>query len=138
MSKLRLSLTTWLLTSDHRVSAGRTDISDRSIRVQTDTYDRCQARQFFDPDHPSSVLRPEGSGPSPLCLASPARARSDTNSTQRFVLFLTVVNAFQHAGITDLDWVPSLYIEVGSREYEVSAEMTEFTERVRCQGQTLR
>jgi len=36
------------------------------------------------------------------------------------LLFLAVVNAFQHAGITDLDWVPSLYIEVDSREYEVS------------------
>jgi hypothetical protein len=54
------------------------------------------------------------------------------------LLFLTVVNAFQHAGITDLDWVPSLYIEVASREYEVSVEMTEFTEQVRLQGQKLR
>ena len=54
------------------------------------------------------------------------------------LLFLTVVNAFQHAGITDLDWVPSLYIEVASREYEVSVEMTEFTEQVRLRGQTLR
>jgi hypothetical protein len=36
------------------------------------------------------------------------------------LLFLTDVNAFQHAGITDLDWVPSLYVEVDSREYEVS------------------
>ena len=35
------------------------------------------------------------------------------------LLFLPIVNAFQHAGITDLDWVPSIYIEVGSREYEV-------------------
>jgi hypothetical protein len=35
-------------------------------------------------------------------------------------LFLTVVNAFQHAGITDLVWVLSLYNEVASREYEVS------------------
>ena len=32
------------------------------------------------------------------------------------LLFLTVVNAFQHAGITDLDWVPNLYIEVASKE----------------------
>jgi hypothetical protein len=54
------------------------------------------------------------------------------------LLFLTVVNAFQHAGITDLDWVPSLYIEVASREYEVSVEMTEFTEQVRRQGQNSR
>jgi poly-beta-hydroxyalkanoate depolymerase len=54
------------------------------------------------------------------------------------LLFLTVVNAFQHAGITDLDWVPSLYIEVASREYEVSAEMTEFIEQVRSRGQNLR
>jgi hypothetical protein len=42
------------------------------------------------------------------------------------LLFLTVVNAFQHTGITDLDWVPSLYIEVASREYEVSVGMTGF------------
>ena len=39
------------------------------------------------------------------------------------LLFPTVVNAFQHAGITDLDWVPSLDIEVASREYEVSCRM---------------
>ena len=52
------------------------------------------------------------------------------------LLFLTVVNAFQHAGITDLDWVPSLYIEVASREYEVSVRVTEFTEQVRRRGQT--
>jgi hypothetical protein len=50
------------------------------------------------------------------------------------LLFLTVVNAFQHAGITDLDWVPSLYIEVASREYEVRVEMTEFTEKVLRRG----
>jgi hypothetical protein len=36
------------------------------------------------------------------------------------LLFLTVVNTFQHTGITDLDWVPSLYIEVDSKECEVS------------------
>jgi hypothetical protein len=52
------------------------------------------------------------------------------------LLFLTVVNAFQHAGITDLDWVPSLYIEVASREYEVSVEVTKFTEQTRRRGQT--
>jgi len=50
------------------------------------------------------------------------------------LLFLTVVNAFQHAGITDLDWVPSLYIEVASREYEVSVKMTEFTKQARRRG----
>jgi hypothetical protein len=36
------------------------------------------------------------------------------------LLFLTVVNAFQHAGITDLVWVLSLYHKVASMEYEVS------------------
>jgi hypothetical protein len=51
-------------------------------------------------------------------------------------LFFTVVNAFQHAGITDLDWVPSLYIKVASREYEVSVGMTDFTKQVRRRGQT--
>jgi hypothetical protein len=53
------------------------------------------------------------------------------------LLFLTVVNAFQHTGITDLDWVPSLYIEVASREYEVSVGLTETTEQVRRRGRPI-
>ena len=52
------------------------------------------------------------------------------------LLCLTLVTAFQHAGITDLDWVPSLYIEVASREYEVSVGVTETTDGVRRRGQT--
>ena len=48
------------------------------------------------------------------------RSEPDQVARNASLLYLTVVNAFKQAGLTELDWVPSLYIEVGSREYEVS------------------
>ena len=59
-----------------------------------------------------------------LCLALLQGRGPAQTAHSASLLFLIVVNAFQHAGITDLDWVPSLYIEVASREYEVSVGMT--------------
>lgn len=35
------------------------------------------------------------------------------------LLYLTVIVAFQPAGITNVQWSPSLILEIGSREYEV-------------------
>ena len=37
------------------------------------------------------------------------------------LLYLTVIVAFQQAGITNVQWSPNLILEIGSREYEVSA-----------------
>jgi hypothetical protein len=37
------------------------------------------------------------------------------------LLYLTIIVAFQQAGITNVQWSPNLILEIGSREYEVSA-----------------
>lgn len=37
------------------------------------------------------------------------------------LLYLTVIDAFQQAGITNVQWSPNLILEIGSREYEVGA-----------------
>jgi hypothetical protein len=36
------------------------------------------------------------------------------------LLYLTVIDAFQQVGITNVQWSPNLILEIGSREYEVS------------------
>jgi hypothetical protein len=74
------------------------------------------------------------------CYALHLSQREDPAQTAHnaSLLFLTVVNAFQHAGITDLDWVPSLYIEVASKEYEVSRHVVlESVNKARPVGQNL-
>ena len=37
------------------------------------------------------------------------------------LLYLTIIDAFQQTGITNVQWSPNLILEIGSREYEVSA-----------------
>ncbi|KAJ9091913.1 hypothetical protein QFC21_007026 [Naganishia friedmannii] len=35
------------------------------------------------------------------------------------LLYLTIIDAFQQTGITDVKWSPNLILEIGSREYEI-------------------
>jgi hypothetical protein len=37
------------------------------------------------------------------------------------LLYLTVIYAFQQASITNFQWSPNLILDIGSREYKVSA-----------------
>jgi hypothetical protein len=37
------------------------------------------------------------------------------------LLYLTIIDGFQQAGISNVQWSPNLILEIGSREYEVSA-----------------
>lgn len=39
------------------------------------------------------------------------------------LLYLTMMHAFQQAGMTDLEWSPNLCLEVGEQEYEVSRDL---------------
>jgi hypothetical protein len=35
--------------------------------------------------------------------------------------YVAAINAFQQAGISDVQWNPNLLLEIGSRDYEVDA-----------------